>query len=323
MRIKEIITLLSLSTIILINSAKSQDNQQAICLTEKDCLSLSAPIIFSKGGLTKFLQTVFNKPEYAQDVLPHDMSHFIQCLDYAQNRYQKRMHGRHVLRIFTHKMRAVPYINDKAFLAMLDDVFPIMRRYYDGADQKVATSMKETINKILYDSFLTQFDQFKASPQTFFDALADDITVTLYDTQTVLADVSLDEFRRAFTRFLEIGLSKIVWHAEDGIKTWQSALNIADKLVKMTEANMFDSDELYELHDSLLERYCFFLDVVNYDMQATFFEELKSNIAGAASQLLDDDELELCLETRRQRFTRLLCECEFKLHAHDQGFMLG
>ena len=214
-------------------------------------------------------------------------------------------------------------MNDKAFLTMLDEVFPIMRRYYDGVDQKIATSMKETINKILYNSFLTQFSQFKASPQTFFDALADDITVTLYDTQTVLADVSLDEFRRAFTRFLEIGLSKVVWHAEDGIKTWQSVLNIADRFSKMTEVNMFDSDELYELHDSLLERYCFFLDVVNYDMPLAFFEQIKRDITGTASQLLDDDELELCLETRRQRFTRLLCECEFRLHAHSQGLMIS
>ena len=149
-------------------------------------MSLCAPIIFSKGGLTKFLQNVFNRPEYAQDVMPHDMSHFIQCLDFAQNRYQKRIHGRHVIRIFTHKLRAAPYMNDKAFLAMLDEVFPIMRRYLDGADQKIATSMKESINKILYDTFLAQFAQFKASPQSFFDALADDITATLYDTQTVL-----------------------------------------------------------------------------------------------------------------------------------------
>lgn len=322
MRIKEIFKLLTLSTIILINSAKSVDKQQAICLTDKDCLSLSAPIIFSKGGLTKFLQNVFNRPEYAQDLLPHDMSHFVQCLDYVQNRYQKRMHGRHVMRIFTHKVRAVPYMNDQAFLAMLDEVFPIMRRYYDGAEQRIATSMKDSINKLLYDSFLSQFSQFKASPQSFFDALADDITVSLYDPQTILSDIGLDEFRRSFTRFLEIGLSKVVWCAQDGIKTWQSVINIADRLAKMTEANMFDSDDLYELHDSLLERYCYFVDIVTMDVQHSFFEELK-RVSAAATVLLDNDELEACMETRRQRFSRLICECEFKSQANAHGFLLS
>ena len=323
MRIKNFFALVTLFSLIPINNAKAEDNQQAICLTEKDCMSLCAPIIFSKGGLTKFLQNVFNRPEYALNVIPHDMSHFIQCLDYTQSRYQKRIHGRHVLRIFTHKLRAAPYVNDKAFLAMLDEVFPIMRRFHDGADQKVATSMKESINKILYDTFLAQFAQFKASPQSFFDALADDITVTLYDTQTLLSDIGIDELRHAFTRFLETGLSKVIWHAEDGLKTWQSAKNIADRLVKMTDSNMLDSDELYELHDTLLERYCFFLDVVNLDMPRSFFTELKHNITSEATPLLDDDELELCLETRRQRFTRLLCECEFKSHARSQGFVVS
>lgn len=329
MRIKKFLALLSLFTIILSNNVKSEDNQQlrdnnrSICLTEQDCMSLNAPIIFSKGGLTRFLQGVFNRHEYAQNVLPYDLSHFVQCLDFAQNRYQKRMHGRHIMRLFTHKLRAAPYITNTAFLEMLDAVFPIIHRYNDGAEQKIASSMKSSINKILYDSFLAQFTQFKASPQTFFDALADDITVSLYDTQTLLSDIGLDEFKRSFTRFLELGMSKVVWQPQDGIKTWQSVLNISDKLMKMTEANMFDSDELYELQDTLLERYCFFLDVVTYDMLPAFFEELKNCVTGKAIQLLDDDELELCLETRRQRLNRLLCECEFKLQANSQGFVLG
>jgi hypothetical protein len=328
MRIKKFL-ILSFFTIILSNNVKSEDNQQlpnnnqSICLTEQDCMSLNAPIIFSKGGLTKFLQNVFNRHEYAQNVLPYDLSHFVQCLDFAQNRYQKRMHGHHVMRLFTHKLRAAPYVTNTAFLAMLDEISPIMSRYNDGAEQRITSSMKASINKILYDSFLAQFTQFKASPQTFFDALADDITVSLYDTQTLLSDIGIDEFKHSFTRFLELGLSKVVWQPQDGIKTWQSVLNISDRLIKMTEANMFDSDELYELQDTLLERYCFFLDVVTSDMPLAFFEELKSCITNKAIQLLDDDELELCLETRRQRLSRLLCECEFRLQANAQGFMVG
>ncbi len=322
MRIKEFITLLTLSTLI-INSAKPADTQQPICLTEKDCMNLCAPIIFSNGGLTKFFQNIFNRPEYALNVMPHDFSHFIQSLDYAQNRYQKRIHGRHVIRIFTHKLRATPYVNDKAFLTMLDEIFPIMKRFLDGAEQHIASSMKVSINKILYDTFLAQFSQFKASPQSFFDALSDDITATLFDTQTLLSDIGIDEFKRSFTRFLEIGLSKMVWHAEDSTKTWHSVKTIADRLVAMTDASFFDSDELYELHDTLLERYCFFLDVVNFDLPLAFFSEMRHTVESESTPLLDDDELELCLETRRQRFTRLLCECEFKSRAHSQGLVVG
>jgi hypothetical protein len=198
-----------------------------------------------------------------------------------------------------------------------------MKRYIDGADQKIASSMKESINKILYDTFLAQFSQFKSSPQSFFDALADDITVSLFDTETLLGDIGIDKLREAFNRFLELGISRLAWIAGDGIKTWQSAKNIADRLSKMADANIFDSDELYELHDTLLERYCFFLNAVKTIAPSSLFSELKNTINSQTTQLLDDDELELCLETRRQRFTQFLCECEFKSHAQSQGFMVG
>lgn len=330
MRIKEFLILLSLVTIIPSINAKSEDNQQGgvnhqtICLTEQDCMNINAPIIFAKGGLTKFLQKVFNRPEYALNVLPHDFSHYIQCFDFAQkHKQQPRRYGEQVNKLFTHKLRAAPYVADTAFLEMLDAVFPIMQGYTDGADQRIISTMKASINKILYDTFLAQFAQFKASPQAFFDSLADDITVSLYDTQTLLSDIGLDQFKRSCTRLLELGLSKIIWQPQDGIKTWQSVLTISDRLLKMTEADMFDSDELYELQDTLFERYCYFLDVVNYDLSTAFFEELKHSIEGKAVQLLDDDELELCLETRRQRLSRLLCECEFKLQANSQGLVIA
>ena len=208
--------------------------------------------------MTKYLQNIFNRPDYATELIPYDLSHFIQCLDYVQNRYQKRIHGRHVIRIFTHKLRAAPFIADKALLTMLDEAFPIMKR-----------------------------------------------------------------LRTACTRFLEIAVGKLSWVAEDGIKTWHSAKDIADKLTNMSAAKIVDSDDLYELLDTLFERYYFFVDAAKNLLPSSFFSELKYTVAEENTPLLDDDELELCLETRRQRFNHLLYECEFKMHAHYQGFVVS
>jgi hypothetical protein len=323
MKTKKCIAIAALFTLIFINSANSENNQQAICLTDKDCSSLYAPIIFTSGGLTKFLKGMFNRREYVHNVIPHDLSHFIQCFDYAQNKFGKRMYGRHVLRIFTHKLRAAPYISDKAFLTMLTDVLPVVQRYMDNAEHKVASSIKQSINKMLYDTFLRQFEQFKTSPQDFFDSLAHDITVIAYDPHAYYGDVSIDEFRHAFTRFLEVGLSKIVWHAEDGLDTWRSVKQIATKLEGMTDTKVCGDDDLYELHDTLLERYCYFLDIVTPDMKPGFFDELKRTIASESLNLLDHEELELCLESRRERINNLLLECTFKISASQQGFILG
>jgi hypothetical protein len=322
MKVNKFISLLIISLLIHIHSAKSKDNQQLICLTDRDCMSLYSPIIFAKGGLTKFLQQNFNKPEYAQDVLPNDFSHFIQCLDYTQKRYPTRIHGRHVMRLFTHKLRASTYVNAAAYSNMLAELMPIIKRYLDGAEQRVATTWKVSINKILYDAFLNQFDQFKSSPAAFFDSLSQDVTTSIFDQQALLGDITIDEFRHSLVRFLEMGLNKLIWHPEDGLATWLSANSIANSLVAMSNYDMLSADDIYELKDSLLERYCFFIDVVSQELPTSFFVSLKNDLANQRPSLLDDDELEACIESKRQRFVRALCEGEFHAKAIDQGLII-
>ena len=68
--------------------------------------------------------------------------------------------------------------------------------------------MKESINKILYDTFLAQFGEFKSSPQAFFDSLADDITVSLFDSQTLLGDIEIDDLRHAIYTIFRNGTFK-------------------------------------------------------------------------------------------------------------------
>lgn len=319
MKIKMFILLLVVSFPIHIHSGKSQDNQQLLCLSDKDCMSLYAPIIFAKGGLTKFLQNSFNRPEYAQDVLPNDFSHFIQCLEYTQKRYKTRIHGRHVIKLFTHKLKACSYVNASAFANMLSELAPIIRQYLDGAEQRVATTWKMTINKMLYDAFLNQFEQFKASPAGFFDSLSHEVTTTLFDQQNLLADITIDEFKHSLVRFVDLGLSKLIWHPEDGLSTWLSANAIANSLGAMADHDMFLMDDLYDLKDTLLERYCFFIDVVGKELPSNFFTCLKNDLANQRAALLEAEELEVCLETRRQRFARALCEGEFQAMARQTG----
>ena len=149
------------------------------------------------------------------------------------------------------------------------------------------------------------------------------MTTTLFDEQTLLADVTIDEFRDTLVCFLDVGLSKLIWHPEDGLQTWLSANAIANSLVAMADNNMFDSDDAYELKDTLLERYCFFIDIVSKDLPANFFPSLKNDLANQRSALLDDEELEKCLETKRERVARAFCEGEFQASARKQGVIVS
>jgi hypothetical protein len=323
MRFRIYITLLAIGILTYSNKAKTEDNQQAICITEKDCISLFSPIIFSNGGLTNFFRNAFNNPSYARDVLPNDFSHLVQCLEYVHSKFGTRSHARHVIRIFTHKVRACHYINAQAFQSMLDEITPVMIRYFDGAEQKTATAVKLSINKILYDTFLTQFDDFKVSPQNFFDALADDITAHIYDTQAVLKDISIADLSHAWARFLDVCISKLIWHPDDGKKTWYLTKSVANNLEQMADRAIFDSDDLYDLHDALLERYLYFIDIVNTDLSNDFFAALKNDMQMNTITLLDDDNLEPCLESRRERIHAVIYECELRGAARNHGLIVS
>lgn len=322
MNIKAFIILLFFFLLIYIHSVNSTDNQQVICLTDKDCQSMYAPIIFCKGGLTKYFKTAFNNPEYAINVLAHDFGHFIQCMDYAQRHFGDRSHVRHVLRIFTHKLRAAPYVNAQAFLTMLDALQPIMANCQNSPKKSDNSYLKASINELLYDSFLNQFDQFKVSPGIFFDNISDTIITTVNDLKDEGDDISDFELKKALNKFLDVGLNKLIWRPSDEIQTLRCAQSIATQLMSLSKNNWLDSDDLYDLTDTLFERYLYFLDICCLELPISFFCEAKCEIEKPCL-LFDIDELEECFEPRKERFAHALLEFEFKVRADKHGLCVS
>ena len=298
------------------------DNQQAICLTDKDCQSIYSPIIFCKGGLTKYFKQSFNNPDYASNVLAHDFGHFIQCMDYAQRHFGDRSHAHHVLKIFTHKLRSAPYVDAQAYVTMLDALYPIMNHYENISKEMTNISLKTSLNDLLYDSFINQFNQFKENPAIFFDTVSDTIIANLDNEQCCEDDISDHELKKALSKFLTIGLSKLIWRPASGISTFHCTQSIAHQLHSMSKKNFFDSDDFYDLTDELFERYLYFLDLCSLELPSSFFCEIKY-ISEQRSPLFDVEELEHCFETRRQKFARALLEFEFKAQAYQQGLCVS
>ncbi len=334
MKVRVITALLITSCLIQTYSAKSGDNQQSgcksrckgdekvVCAADDDHAYLYAPIIFCRGNLTKFFRHVFNDRAYARDVLPNDFCHFIQCLDYTQRRFDDYAHACHVVRLFTHKLRACTYVSAEAFDAMLDETAPIMRRYLEGARQKVLTAMKTSINDALYDAFLSKFSQFRQAPEDFLAELSDGIALAVYDERKLLGETTISDFITDVLLFFDLALGKLLWHPVQGIKTWHVTTSIADKLTHIAKHSVLSSDQLATLHDALFERYCFFLDVVGQDLPLSFFADLANDPHVQRSALLCAEPLEPCLETRKERFGYVLCQAEFKARAHEKGLVV-
>jgi len=314
---------LFLFCLIFTYNAKSRDNQlhNYIVYTNSDLESLYAPVIFSSSGIKHFFSDTFNRYEYAQEVLPNDFSHLIQWLDRSSKNIKNdsassrseirkslkkaRAHAKGVIRVFKNKMHACPYLNAYAFDDMLLQVVEVLDPLMNASFLKDFDDPAVQVYNILYSSFSENFSFFKRQPRQFLN----DISLSLVKelNEYYIPDASVEELRSLFTRFLEIGLAKLVWHPEDDYKTWESVKSISDHLADLVEFGILeDIEDLNDLYISLLERYIFFLDIGNNQLSCDFYVRVKEDIACNSTILLELEEQEVFLETKLQRFINVL-----------------
>lgn len=88
----------------------------------------------------------------------------------------------------------------------------------------------------------------------------------------------------------------------------------------MTDVNaLVDLDDLNGLYVTLLERYCYFLDIASADLPLTFYTGVQQDILSAPAALLTHAEQEDMVETKLQRFKRALTIGQAKTRAYQQN----
>lgn len=302
------------------NSAKKENYQYASFNADKNRLLRYAPIM-SKNDMRNFFERIFDQPEYAQDILPNDFFHFIQCLSYTQNNYHTRMHGKHVFRLFASKLRDSDHVSPDAYARMLEEITPILMRYVHHSEQTIMEAWQKNLDSLLSNAFLNHFSEFKEKPFAFLHALSGSIANTLFEQEQILGDINLQEFRETIVRFLELGLNKLVWDPEDGIQTWKQVKTITNQLARCSEQKLFNNDDDFQdLKDCLIKRYCFFLEIVSTELSLEFYNEIKRELTAQTIELIDSEELEVCIETKRQRLIRALIEAETSARIYQHAF---
>ncbi|TET05893.1 hypothetical protein E3J79_03825 [Candidatus Dependentiae bacterium] len=318
MKMQRFSPLFLLSGILLFSySAKSYNYQQQTytIYTNKDLESLYAPIIFSSSGIKDFFHHTFNRPEYAQEVLPNYFSHFLQFLEHALRSNKKRIYAKSVIRPFANRLKACPYVNAYVFADMLQQMNELLVTQMRPI-MKVENDLTHVVHNLLYSSFSTNFLQFKQRPRLFLDELSHEIIRHLNDYY--LQDSSVEELRTMVLRFLEIGLSKLIWHPEDSKETWKSVKTIADNLAEFVDSEIIsDIEDLNDLYISLLERYIFFLDISNNELPISFYQHVKQDIKESSTILLELEEQEEFLEPKIQKLMHALNIGEAKVRARE------
>lgn len=281
---------------------------------------LHMPIDTSDEGIDTFIKKVFNHPRYAHDVLAHDFSHLTQILERGKTVDQKRAYYQSIIRLFSNKLKSTPFVNPYALLSFLHEFGNHLSGSFVIFKMADVDPAQTLINDLLCSSFMHEFESFKQSPKFFLSGLSKRIVDDLNTRYDIARDISTAQLRKVILLFLDSALSKLVWSASEGMETWDLCKGIADVLAVLVEKNLIDDpDDLNSLYITLLERYCYFLDIAQDDLQADFFEKIKHDIMGNEILLLTLEESEDSLETKEHRFMRAIVHGHARARAKELG----
>ena len=282
-----------------------------------------------KAVLTKNLGEV-KKPEFQKEILPHDFTCFIDLLQYGNKTRQSRAYTYSLVKLFSNILKGSEYVNAYAFSTLLEQLPNTLKDYfivrkaenYLGNktlyDVDMLDRFKEVVNAMLYTKFTSEFEVFKKEPGEFLDNLSGEIM------QIAEEEMSIEQLRQSIIRFLEIGLSKLVWSPEDEGKTWKSVKTVSHQLATLVDNNILvDVNDLDDLFWTLVYRYCYFLDITGSDLSIEFYEKVKSDIAGQQLLFLELEEQEdRLVESKASYLTRSLLQAEAKCRAYKKGIIV-
>lgn len=307
-----------------IHRIKLEDNQPAEQpLHHEDESLLTQPIEFSTEGLEYFLTHVYNHIKYSTEILPSDFSHFTQFLGHVQKTKQPEVLAPYTVRLFFNKLKASPYVNAYAFAAMLQNTLPLIEGYFNPLDHETKLKMfQKTMNDMLNETFLSHFSSFKQDPDTFLENLSENIIQTLITENQMLDTMNNQELRTIFIRFLELGLSKLIWNPEEPLEAWNLVKATAHQLTIFYDKKIIDTtDNLNDLFITLVERYCFFIELTGSLMPLSFYEAINEDLEAHSLLFLELQEQEQFIESKARRLCRALFQGEAQSRAREQGIV--
>ena len=285
---------------------------------------LYAPISVDTNGIRSYLQQVYNRREYV-DVLSNNFSHVSQFLYYGKTTHQTHAYVKSILKLFSNKLKATPYVNAYAFTQLLEELPALLTEHFTTKRSLSLDPYKEKVNSILYSTFFSRYDNFKQDPQAFFNDLSLEIVETLQECPTYLSDdISKDELRQAIVRFLDLAISKLIWNAQECENIWDNFKTIVYDLEKLMEHHIInDLDDVDDLLWTLIHRFCFFLDIVRPELPSSFYETIKNDLTSQQLALLTIEEQEPLIEPKDMYLLQIIIENLAKKQAVEQGLIIS
>jgi hypothetical protein len=272
------------------------------------------PITIDHQGFDTFFKKTFNHPLYGQEFLPASFMHLGDLLKYTSCVTDQETYAATIIDLFHQRSKESLWVNPYAFSEMLDMLAHELKPMVTAAR---SVTKVEQIKKEIYDALVTNFDEFKKNPDDTINTLAHTLCAIVPSTNPNFIMV-----QNNIVRFLEQGLSKLVWAPSEQLDTWESCKVIAYQLASLCQDGLIsDKHTLNQLYWSLIYRYCYFLK--------TSASELSIDILHAIGQELSQhkvipftmSENETFLQTKQEQLEQALLEAEVVKQTTQIGFI--
>lgn len=292
--------------------------------SKKKADPVEQPTQTSPADLLNSIQRELKDPNYRQEILPNNFSYLIQLLEYGNKTNQSRDYVQNVLSLFSKLIKGSEYINSYVFGSLVEQLPGLLKNnfmyYQPGSpveklalnDLDVLDRLQQTVTTFMYGKFTNEFNLFKENPDKFLDELTRKVV------STTTEEMSIESLRQTVVRFLEVGLSKLIWSAHDHEKSWESFKTISNKIATLMEFNIVDDlNDLDELFWTLVHRYCYFLDLHSTELPISFFERVKKDISTQQLTLFDLEEQESFIQSKSECLVHTLLTQEAKKRAFN------
>lgn len=276
------------------------------------------------------LQQQLRTPQYKKEILPNDFSYLSHLIRFGTTNNQPPAYLRSVVKMFSNMLKSANYVNAYAFADLLEELptlvnpyfaLPLSTRYITNSalyDSSFADRFTSTVHSALYVKFSTEYESFRQNPDLFLKTISSEI-VSLAQEEVEQAHI-----RQSIIRFCEIALNKLIWHPGEQEKTWDITKRIATQLATLLENNILDdANDLDDLYWTLLNRYCYFMEVAAIDMPETFYKALKNDISSNKILLFELPEQDFIVESKLSYMQRSMMESEVRAYGFQHGLLRG
>lgn len=276
------------------------------------------------------LQKELRTPQYRKEILPNDFSHLSQLVTFGTSTNQPPAYLRSIIKLFSNMLKSSHYVNASAFSHMLETLpselmpyfsLPASRQYISNSalyDAAFVDRFKTTVQTILYSKFSTEYESFRQDPDLFLKKISGNI-VTIAQEEIVQ-----EQLRQGIIRFCEIALSKLIWNPITQEQTWAITKRIGEQLATLLAHNILDdTNDLDDLHWTLLNRYCYFIELTATDMPESFYKALRNDIRSNDIVLFALKEQDYIVEPKLSYMQRTLLEAETAAYRYRSGLAQG